>query len=167
MIFTKLHQLQSWVCARFNEASSVMYVHRWLSVRLEMLGICIVFGAALFVAVLLPRNAGLAGLALTSALNLTGLDPSHLGVLLPSPLSVHKVQNSGCKCSLHSCCSSTCTLSRQSTDTHPYCLQLGSARHLLSWHEAVDAVLQHGLYRLIMLISRKPRKLSRLLRIVF
>ena len=45
---------------------------RWLSVRLEMLGICIVFGAALFVAVLLPRNAGLAGLALTSALNLTG-----------------------------------------------------------------------------------------------
>lgn len=37
-----------------------------------MLGICIVFGAALFVAVLLPRNAGLAGLALTSALNLTG-----------------------------------------------------------------------------------------------
>lgn len=47
-------------------------VCRWLSVRLEMLGICIVFGAALFVAVLLPRNAGLAGLALTSALNLTG-----------------------------------------------------------------------------------------------
>ena len=45
---------------------------RWLSVRLEMLGICIVFGAALFVSVLLPRNAGLAGLALTSALNLTG-----------------------------------------------------------------------------------------------
>ena len=45
---------------------------RWLSVRLEMLGICIVFGAALFVAVLLPSNAGLAGLALTSALNLTG-----------------------------------------------------------------------------------------------
>jgi len=37
-----------------------------------MLGICIVFGAALFVSVLLPRNAGLAGLALTSALNLTG-----------------------------------------------------------------------------------------------
>ena len=30
------------------------------------------FGAALFVSVLLPRNAGLAGLALTSALNLTG-----------------------------------------------------------------------------------------------
>ena len=41
--------------------------------RLEMLGICIVFGAALFVGVLLPRDAGLAGLALTSALNLTGL----------------------------------------------------------------------------------------------
>lgn len=41
-----------------------------------MLGICIVFGAALFVAVLLPRNAGLAGLALTSALNLTGETPA-------------------------------------------------------------------------------------------
>ncbi|DBA69271.1 TPA: hypothetical protein ACH3X2_14313 [Trebouxia sp. C0005] len=51
----------------------IQVVNRWLSVRLEMLGICIVFGAALFVSVLLPRNAGLAGLALTSALNLTGL----------------------------------------------------------------------------------------------
>ena len=47
-------------------------VNRWLSLRLELLGIGIVFGAALFVSVLLPRNAGLAGLALTSALNLTG-----------------------------------------------------------------------------------------------
>ena len=50
----------------------MLLICRWLSVRLEMLGICIVFGAALFVGVLLPRNAGLAGLALTSALNLTG-----------------------------------------------------------------------------------------------
>ncbi|KAK9823545.1 hypothetical protein WJX72_003616 [[Myrmecia] bisecta] len=51
----------------------IQNVNRWLSVRLELLGISVVFAAALFVAVLLPRNAGLAGLALTSALNLTGL----------------------------------------------------------------------------------------------
>ena len=51
---------------------SFQIVNRWLSLRLELLGIGIVFGAALFVSVLLPRNAGLAGLALTSALNLTG-----------------------------------------------------------------------------------------------
>ncbi len=54
------------------QLQTVVVDYRWLSVRLEMLGICIVFGAALFVSVLLPRNAGLAGLALTSALNLTG-----------------------------------------------------------------------------------------------
>ena len=41
--------------------------------RLELLGISVVFGAAVLVAVAAPRNAGLAGLALTSALNLTGL----------------------------------------------------------------------------------------------
>lgn len=52
--------------------SPFQIVNRWLSLRLELLGIGIVFGAALFVSVLLPRNAGLAGLALTSALNLTG-----------------------------------------------------------------------------------------------
>jgi hypothetical protein len=41
-------------------------VNRWLSVRLELLGISVVFGMAVFVAVALPRSAGLAGLALTS-----------------------------------------------------------------------------------------------------
>jgi hypothetical protein len=48
-------------------------INRWLSVRLELLGISIVFGTAVAVAVAAPRSAGLAGLALTSALNLTGL----------------------------------------------------------------------------------------------
>jgi ABC-type multidrug transport system fused ATPase/permease subunit len=48
-------------------------VNRWLSVRLELLGISVVFGTAAFVSSLLPTSAGLAGLALTSALNLTGL----------------------------------------------------------------------------------------------
>ncbi|PRW61038.1 multidrug resistance-associated 1 isoform X8 [Chlorella sorokiniana] len=48
-------------------------INRWLSVRLEMLGITVVFLTALLVGVALPRDAGLAGLAITSALNLTGL----------------------------------------------------------------------------------------------
>lgn len=48
-------------------------VNRWLSVRLELLGITVVFCTALLVGVALPRDAGLAGLAITSALNLTGL----------------------------------------------------------------------------------------------
>ncbi|KAL6768590.1 hypothetical protein ACKKBF_B11340 [Auxenochlorella protothecoides x Auxenochlorella symbiontica] len=48
-------------------------VNRWLSVRLELLGTSVVFGAALFAAVLQPHSAGLAGLAITSALQATGL----------------------------------------------------------------------------------------------
>ena len=48
-------------------------INRWLSVRLELLGTAVVFGTAILVAVVAKRNAGLAGLALTSALNLTGL----------------------------------------------------------------------------------------------
>ena len=48
-----------------------MQVNRWLSVRLELLGIAIVFTAAIIVTIF-PTNPGLAGLALTSALNLTG-----------------------------------------------------------------------------------------------
>lgn len=51
----------------------IQVVNRWLSVRLELMGALVVFATALFVGVLLPRDAGLAGLALTSALNLTGI----------------------------------------------------------------------------------------------
>ena len=47
-------------------------INRWLSVRLEMMGASIVFSAAFFVTVILPRNAGLVGLVVTAALNLTG-----------------------------------------------------------------------------------------------
>ncbi|KAL3155586.1 hypothetical protein ABBQ38_010843 [Trebouxia sp. C0009 RCD-2024] len=75
--FRKQHQFTSRNHALLDKSNRcwwpIQVVNRWLSVRLEMLGICIVFGAALFVGVLMPRNAGLAGLALTSALNLTGL----------------------------------------------------------------------------------------------
>ncbi|KAG2450119.1 hypothetical protein HYH02_000222 [Chlamydomonas schloesseri] len=51
----------------------IQVVNRWLSVRLEMMGALVVFSAAVTVAVIFPRNAGLAGLAITSALNLTGI----------------------------------------------------------------------------------------------
>ncbi|MEW5303174.1 MAG: hypothetical protein WDW36_005892 [Sanguina aurantia] len=51
----------------------IQVVNRWLSVRLELMGACVVFLAAVTVSVVLPRNSGLAGLAITSALNLTGI----------------------------------------------------------------------------------------------
>jgi ABC-type multidrug transport system fused ATPase/permease subunit len=57
-------------------------VNRWLSVRLELLGIGVVFGTAAAVSAAAPTSAGLAGLALTSALNLTGLMCAHRAALL-------------------------------------------------------------------------------------
>lgn len=51
----------------------IQVANRWLSIRLELMGAVIVFCSVVFVSVVLPRNAGLAGLALTSALNLTGI----------------------------------------------------------------------------------------------
>ena len=58
-----------------------MQVNRWLSVRLELLGVAVVCGTALVVTVF-PTNPGLAGLALTSALNLTGEPRTVLGRLV-------------------------------------------------------------------------------------
>ncbi len=46
-------------------------VNRWLSVRLELMGAALVAGTALLVSVVAPRDGGFAGLALTSALNMT------------------------------------------------------------------------------------------------
>ena len=51
----------------------IQAVNRWLSVRLELLGTFIVLCSAIVVSGIVPTTAGLAGLALTSALNLTGL----------------------------------------------------------------------------------------------
>ncbi len=51
----------------------LMCLNRWLSVRLELLGTAVVFCAAVSAGVLLPTSAGLAGLAITSALTLTGM----------------------------------------------------------------------------------------------
>lgn len=63
-------------------------VNRWLSVRLELLGTGVVFGTAIFVVALMPASsAGLAGLALTSALNLTGL--LNWGVRMTTELEVN------------------------------------------------------------------------------
>ena len=47
--------------------------NRWLSVRLELVGNSIVFATAMCVAILSFQGAGMAGLAITSSLNLTGL----------------------------------------------------------------------------------------------
>lgn len=48
-------------------------VNRWLSIRLDMLGTLVSLGTALAVTIIMPQSAGLAGLALTAALNLTGI----------------------------------------------------------------------------------------------
>lgn len=53
----------------------------WLSIRLEVAGEVIVLAAALFVA-LCTKNAALAGLALTSAGNMTGLSHHLRGSLM-------------------------------------------------------------------------------------
>ena len=46
-------------------------INRWLSVRVELISNSVILATALLVAVVLPVNAGLAGLALTSAINVT------------------------------------------------------------------------------------------------
>lgn len=51
----------------------LLAINRWLSVRLDIMSAFIVFVTAMVVTALLRTDAGLAGLALTSALNLTGL----------------------------------------------------------------------------------------------
>ncbi|KAK9797814.1 hypothetical protein WJX73_000524 [Symbiochloris irregularis] len=69
-IFTATNQ-------RMLDASNRTYwliqeTNRWLSLRLELLGIAIVWGTAVFASAFLQGDPGLAGLALTSALSLTG-----------------------------------------------------------------------------------------------
>ena len=46
-------------------------INRWLSVRVELISNSVILATALLVAVVLPVNAGLAGLALTAAINVT------------------------------------------------------------------------------------------------
>jgi ABC-type multidrug transport system fused ATPase/permease subunit len=47
--------------------------NRWLSVRLEYLGTTVTFSCALVSAVFASQSAGMSGLAITSAMNMTGL----------------------------------------------------------------------------------------------
>ena len=63
---------------RFLEESNRCYwpiqcVNRWLSIRLELTGALIVLSSAVVVAGIFPSSPGLAGLAISSALSLTGL----------------------------------------------------------------------------------------------
>ncbi|KAL6750031.1 P-loop containing nucleoside triphosphate hydrolase protein [Haematococcus lacustris] len=51
----------------------IQVVNRWLSVRLELMGAAIVFVTAVCVTVIMPASSGLVGLAISSALNLTGI----------------------------------------------------------------------------------------------
>ena len=104
-----------------------------------MLGICIVFGAALFVAVLLPRNAGLAGLALTSALNLTGLDFSSFDALLPIYLHVHTMPRLIANCMAAVQVFACCPGSLHIAPIH--FLHICSTRHVFSWQ---DWLFAHG-----------------------
>ncbi|GLC35697.1 hypothetical protein PLESTB_000485000 [Pleodorina starrii] len=75
--FRKMDQFLDKNRANLNHSNRaywpIQVVNRWLSVRLELMGALVVFSAAVTVAVIFPRNAGLAGLAITSALNLTGI----------------------------------------------------------------------------------------------
>ncbi|EFJ52174.1 ABC transporter [Volvox carteri f. nagariensis] len=75
--FRKMDQFMDKNRANLNHSNRaywpIQVVNRWLSVRLELMGAFVVFTAAVTVAVIFPRNAGLAGLAITSALNLTGI----------------------------------------------------------------------------------------------
>ena len=50
---------------------ALQVINRWLSVRVELISNSVILATALLVAVVLPVNAGLAGLALTSAINVT------------------------------------------------------------------------------------------------
>lgn len=46
-------------------------MNRWLAIRIDFISNVVVFGTAMMVSMLLPVNAGLAGLAITAAINLT------------------------------------------------------------------------------------------------
>jgi hypothetical protein len=92
----------------------IQLLNRWLSIRLELTGAVIVFICAVAVSVLVPRNAGLAGLALTSALNLTGT----LAWMVRQTTELEVNMNSGGRHALLSCSESfapNCTVASAQT----------------------------------------------------
>ena len=54
-----------------DKCIAVQIMNRWLGVRIDFISNTVVFATALMVSALLPVNAGLAGLAMTAAVNLT------------------------------------------------------------------------------------------------
>ena len=54
-----------------NQAVALQIMNRWLAIRIDFISNIVVFGTAILVSVVLPVNAGLAGLAITAAINLT------------------------------------------------------------------------------------------------
>jgi len=54
-----------------NQAVALQIMNRWLAIRIDFISNIVVFGTAILVLVVLPVNAGLAGLAITAAINLT------------------------------------------------------------------------------------------------
>lgn len=53
------------------KAVALQIMNRWLAIRIDFISNIVVFGTAILVSVVLPVNAGLAGLAVTAAINLT------------------------------------------------------------------------------------------------
>ncbi len=54
-----------------NQAVALQIMNRWLAIQIDFISNIVVFGTAILVSVVLPVNAGLAGLAITAAINLT------------------------------------------------------------------------------------------------
>lgn len=54
-----------------DKCIAVQIMNRWLGVRIDFISNTVVFATALMVSALLPVNAGMAGLAMTAAVNLT------------------------------------------------------------------------------------------------
>ena len=54
-----------------NQAVALQIMNRWLAIQIDFISNKVVFGTAILVSVVLPVNAGLAGLAITAAINLT------------------------------------------------------------------------------------------------
>ena len=61
-----------WKLVSSSDMCAVAQANRWLSLRLELMGESVVFLTAVMASVLLQANAGLAGLAITSSLNMCG-----------------------------------------------------------------------------------------------
>ena len=92
--------------------------NRWLSLRLELLGITIVVATAALASLFLRGNPGLAGLALTSALNLTGF--LNWFVRTSSELEVTALLPCSLDCCCRHCTASLCAIRCGLNDTYAW-----------------------------------------------